>query len=135
SWLSAIKVTLCNARGDVVGLVGLRRDVTELMEIEENLRESRRQMRALVARLETIREEDRSRIARELHDQIGQLLTALRIQIMGVAKHPPAEQAALVEKARLMSEVVDSSIEAVHEICAELRPALLDDFGLVAAIE
>lgn len=133
-WLSATKVPLLNGHGDVVGVVGVRRDITDLKETEARLRNSRRQMRALVARLETIREEDRTRIARELHDQIGQLLTALRIEILGVATHPPDRPEELVEKARCMSEIVNSTIQSVREICAELRPAMLDDLGLCVAI-
>lgn len=96
------------------------------------------QLRALSARAESIREDERTGIAREIHDELGQTLTALRMDIAWLgrrvsAPEPPRE--ALLEKLATMSEMVDGIVDQVRRISAELRPGVLDDLGLVAAIE
>lgn len=105
----------------------------ERKRAEEELQASERQLHALAARLQTVLEDDRIRIARELHDQIGQSLALLRMNLAILAKCEPSSEA-LQERARSMSEVVDSTIRTVRGICGDLRPRLLDDLGLVAAL-
>jgi len=82
-----------------------------------------------------VREEERTSLARDIHDELGQLLTALKIDLSRLAKEFPPDQKSLLEKTSSMSKLVDMTIQKVKSISTELRPGLLDDFGLVAAIE
>ena len=102
---------------------------------EEELRNSREQLRALAGHLQSVREDERSRIAREIHDALGQPLAGLRIDLALLATRLPADQAPLLERMRAMLALADSTIHSVRQITTDLRPSLLDDFGLVAAIE
>jgi PAS domain S-box-containing protein len=135
-WFSATKVPLRDPVGQVVGLVGISRDITARMQMEAALSQSHEQLEALTARLQTIREDERARIAYILHDQLGQELSSLKMDVAWFLRNlAHAESASLSEKARAMAALLDSCIQAVRRITTELRPSLLDDFGLVAAIE
>jgi len=110
-------------------------DVTAQRQSRQELARSRRLLRQLAARLEDVREQDRKIIAREIHDELGQALTALRMDLSWIAGRLPARPARLAEKAAAMVGVVDQTIDAVRRIATQLRPPILDDLGLVAAIE
>jgi signal transduction histidine kinase len=92
------------------------------------------QLRALSSRIETVREEDRTAIAREIHDELGQALTALKMDIAWVARRVNGD-ASVATKLTEMSDATDSLIQSIRRIAGELRPGILDDLGLVAAIE
>ncbi|HSB72803.1 MAG TPA: PAS domain S-box protein, partial [Candidatus Methylomirabilis sp.] len=111
------------------------RDITERKQAEEQLRDSREQLRALAARLQSVREDERTRIAREIHDKLGQALTALKLDLAWIAPRLPVDRPALLEKARALLGLLDAAIQSVRRIATELRPGVLDDLGLVAAIE
>jgi signal transduction histidine kinase len=102
---------------------------------EEQLRESHEQLRALSTYLQTVREEERTRIAREVHDELGQALTSCKLDLSWIAGKLPAELKPLLEKARALTAHIDSTIQTVRRISSELRPGVLDHLGLVAAIE
>jgi signal transduction histidine kinase len=102
---------------------------------EDALRASQSQLRALIAHRNEVREKERARVARELHDQVGQFLTGLRMDISWIKAHFAADHPPLAEKTQEMVELVDSSIELVRGICADLRPRMIDDLGLAAAVE
>jgi signal transduction histidine kinase len=102
---------------------------------EDQLRESHEQLRALSVYLQSIREEERTRIAREVHDELGQALTSCKLDLSWIAGKLPAELKPLVEKARALTAHIDSTIQTVRRISSELRPGVLDHLGLVAAIE
>jgi signal transduction histidine kinase len=85
--------------------------------------------------MESVREEERTKMAREIHDELGQTLTALKIDLSWLAKRLPEDHEPLVEKTQVMYEVVEEAIQTVKRLSAELRPAALDDLGLADAIE
>jgi signal transduction histidine kinase len=98
------------------------------------LRESQVQLRALAARLISVREEERTRIAREIHDELGQVLTGLKLEVTWLAKRLAADQKPLLEKTETMCRLIDSTVRLVRRISTGLRPEILDEMGLVAAI-
>jgi signal transduction histidine kinase len=102
---------------------------------EEQLRESHEQLRALSVYLQSVREEERTRIAREVHDGLGQALTGCKLDLSWIASRLPKEQKELVEKTRALSGHIDSTIQMVRRIATELRPGILDHLGLAAALE
>lgn len=104
---------------------------------EAALRASERQLRALAARVETAREEERKRISREIHDQLGQQLTSVRFDIGWLARRFPAtpQSADVHERLAAMSSLVDLTMTTVRRIATELRPGVLDDLGLEDALE
>lgn len=119
-----------------VGAIGV--DVLEREQAEERLRRSRALMRDLVSRLDTVREDEKARIARDLHDEMGQLLTALKVDLASVERRletwPGPEAGAVLERVVGASELANQAIQAVQRIAAELRPAALDRLGLDAAL-
>ncbi len=125
---------LINYEGEKA-ILGIVTDITERKEAEESLRESREQLRSLAAHLQSIREEERMVMAREIHDELGQSLTALKMDLSWLNKRIPEGQSSMLKKTESMSELIDSTIQTVQRISAELRPGLLDDIGLLAAIE
>jgi PAS domain S-box-containing protein len=109
------------------------RMVGSMMEVSERKR-TEAQLRNLAARLEAIREEERTRIAREIHDEVGQALTALKMDLAWLGKKVPPRGKPVREKLLGMEGVIDATMDALHRILAELRPGVLDDLGLPAAI-
>jgi signal transduction histidine kinase len=109
-------------------------EIAERKAAEERARNSEAQLRALAARLISIREEERARIAREVHDELGQVLTGLKMDLMWMRKHLGKEQKALLEKTATMRQLIDSTVQVVRRIATGMRPEILDDMGLVAAI-
>lgn len=121
-------------------LVGVMIDITRQKESEEQVRKSREQLRALSAHLQYIREEERTRIAREIHDELGQVLTALKMDL-SLLNHGLLESSESMPRFRLMEEIasmrrlVDRTIQTVRRISTELRPEVLDHLDLRAAME
>ena len=118
------------------------RDVTERLRADNALKQSREELRDLSANLQNVREEEKTRIARELHDDLGQQLTALKMDLSAVEQtldaHPPAQPDAITSVAgqlHSMRRLIDSTVASVRRIAADLRPVMLDDLGLVPAIE
>lgn len=121
-------------------LLAIVRDITERKVAEQRLQQSREQLRALSSRLQSLREEERTRIAREIHDHLGQLLTALKLDLRTLERKISGMsdtelQGALNRKITSATELADETITSVQKIASELRPGVLDRLGLAAAIE
>ena len=115
-------------------------DITERKQAEEKLHRSERRLRALAERLQTVREEDRIAVARELHDELGQNLTGLKMDLAWVVKRAKAAaelpaREKIVARLQSMGGLVETSMHTVYRIASNLRPGVLDDLGLVPAIE
>lgn len=115
-------------------LVSLVRDITERKSAEQQLIDSANQLHKLSIHLETVREEERRGIARELHDELGQMLTALKMDISLLRREfQPTD--GILPKLASMTALVDETLATVRKISSDLRPAMLDDLGLKAAVE
>ena len=104
-------------------------------EIEAQLRDSEARLRDLLLRIESTREEERAIIARDIHDELGQTLTGLKMDLSWVRDRMPRNWKKLPERMQAMISLVDSTVDYVGKLSARLRPAILDDLGLEAAIE
>jgi signal transduction histidine kinase len=116
-------------------ILKLEAEITQRERTQAQLELSREQLRSLSARLQATREEERARIAREVHDELGQQLTGLKMDIAWLRKKLREQQEPLLRKTRSMAELIDTTVQSVRKITQELRPGILDDFGLLAAIE
>jgi two-component system sensor histidine kinase UhpB len=110
------------------------RDVTLRKANEDQLQRQQGELRELSARVLEAREEEKTLIARELHDELGQLLTALKMDLSWLRERLPAGETALAGKAEQMNALVDRTVTSVRRISAELRPLMLDDLGLPDAV-
>jgi PAS domain S-box-containing protein len=110
-------------------------DITERKRGEESLVLQREQLRALAERLQWVREEDRKRVARDLHDQIGQILTAIKMDMTWMSRHLPESEGEVLVRLKESIQLINNGVKAVRTICSGLRPGVLDDLGLAAAIE
>ncbi len=110
------------------------RDITQRKIAEQELEASRQQLRELAVNVQNAREEEKSRIARELHDDLGQQLTALKMDLSWLAHRLPNENT-LAEKIQSMQALTNTSVTSLRRIASDLRPTMLDDLGLAPAIE
>lgn len=133
--VSYVSTPIVEEDGEVVASVIAFRDIAERKRAEDQLRESQQQLRQLSASLQTLREEERTRIARELHDELGQVLTALKMDLSWMRARFSSDQAVLSLQAESMAKMIDATVLAVRRIASDLRPWLLDELGLSAAIE
>jgi PAS domain S-box-containing protein len=134
-----VHLTLMEVGGEQV-ILGSIRDITERKRAEEALGASREQLRALAARTRAVREEERTRIAREIHDVLAQELTSLKVDVTLLtyllADSPGDSTRSLVrEKLTAMAVTTATAIQSVQNIATDLRPMVLDSLGLCAAIE
>jgi signal transduction histidine kinase len=113
----------------------LSQEIRERRKAEDEVRQSQGQLRDLASHLQFIREEERIQIAREIHDELGQALTAIKMDIHWLGHKLPEDQQLLFDKLKAMSKLVDLTVQTVRRLSSELRPKLLDDLGLSAAIE
>ncbi|MDD2672897.1 MAG: PAS domain-containing protein [Syntrophales bacterium] len=121
--------------GKLVAVEGFISDISELKHTEEENRKSYSQIKSMAARIEGVREEERRKLARTLHDDLGQTLAGLRFDLYWLLKKIPENQACLRDKIRTMMEYVEPAISKVRSIYTELRPWILEELGLIDAIE
>jgi PAS domain S-box-containing protein len=114
--------------------IKLQQEISERKQKERELRKTAGQLRALSTRMETVLEEERQRISLEVHDKLGQELTGLKMNLSLLQRRMAGEEE-YVEGVREISEMADDIIQSVQEISMELRPSILDDLGLDAALE
>lgn len=125
-------------KGHFKGSVVVLTDITERRRVERELHQSREELRSLSQHLQSVREKESKRIAREIHDELGQMLTALKMDLSWLCRKIPSsddERKKFLKKEKSMSDLIDKTIKTVQKISSELRPGLLDDLGLVPAIE
>ncbi|MEJ2038305.1 MAG: histidine kinase, partial [Desulfosarcinaceae bacterium] len=113
----------------------LQKRIEHETQVMASLEQSREQLRKLAAYQQEVREEERLRIAREIHDEFGQCLTILKMDLAWLNKQLSPKLGEIVEKMQSMSQVIEEALKNLHAVTAELRPVILDDFGLAAAIE
>jgi len=110
-------------------------DITERKKFEKQLQDSYREIRQLTEYLQNIREQERSHIAREIHDELGQQLTALKMDVSWLTNKVATDDEQVMLKLSNLAHMLDTTVKTVRRISSELRPSLLDDLGLVAAMD
>ena len=139
-WVREFARAMRNPDGSPVVLISCE-NVTERKRAENDLRQTADQLRALAAHLQSVREEERTRIARELHDELGQMLISLKIKLRCVADRLPATSMDGAQALPARQQIhalcahLDDSLNAIRRLVAELRPAILDQLGLDDALE
>jgi PAS domain S-box-containing protein len=135
-WIDMTIIPFLNAKGEPYEYLALDSDITERKKAEELLSQSYQDIRQLASHLQDVREEERAGIAREIHDELGQQLTGLKMDISWIGKRKLIEgDEELKQKTISIMSLLDTTIKTVRRIATDLRPSILDDLGLVAAIE
>ena len=127
-----ISLSTTSFRGESL-LTAVFRDLTERLRAERELHETNRQLQELSASLQNVREEERTRISRELHDELGQLLTGIKMDVSWLGGRLLPEQQVLINKVLAVKGLIDQTVTSVRRISSELRPLVLDDLGFAAA--
>lgn len=118
----------------VIQWSGIMTNITESKHEKAELEQSRERLAELSAHLNTVKERERSRISREIHDDLGGNLTVIKMGLASLLKNMPKDQLALIEKAENLKEIVDKTFETAHRISGDLRPNILE-LGIVAALD
>jgi two-component system sensor histidine kinase UhpB len=134
-WFNVSVDPIYDESGNLLGGVHIMSDITERIQAEKELHNSREELRNLTSYLQSVREQERSHVAREIHDELAQALTALKMDLAWLSNKLQRDQLPLIEKTHSMSGLINTTIQTVKRISAELRPGILDDLGLVAALE
>ena len=139
-WFLVRTAPLRDEEGNIVKWYGTGADITERKQAEENLKATSEQLRALSARLGSAREEESTRIAREIHDELGSALSSLRWDLEDVDEviseaTDLSHLATLHQKVEAMMRLTDTTVHTLRRIASELRPVALDELGLVEAIK
>jgi PAS domain S-box-containing protein len=134
-WESASISAIKDTTGQNTHYIAIKEDITMRKAMDKKLQESHNRLRSFAERLQMIREEERAKIAREIHDDLGQALTALKMDISWVKNNPEIDEEQKTAKFDAMLDLTNSTIQTVKRIATELRPGILDDLGLMPAIE
>lgn len=120
---------------DSILILTIIKDITQRKEAEKELKKSAEQLRKLASHIQSVREEERKIIAREIHDELGQVLTVMKIQVSLLSNKLSEKENNIKEKFESITSMIDNTVDTVQRITAKLRPGILDDLGLTAAIE
>jgi two-component system, NarL family, sensor histidine kinase UhpB len=135
-WVEHCNVPIYDDAGRLIAIEGIGRDITQMLAVKSRLLVSEAQLRELAKKLQNLREEERTNLARELHDELGQVLTCVRIDldrmVAAARRGATTDVESLVQAAR---NAIDVASDTVRRLSRELRPPALDQLGLVAAIE
>lgn len=139
-WIRDEALVVQNEFGQAQFLQGILFDITERKRVEEELKNSHEQLRDFAEHIEVVREEERIWIAREIHDELGQILTGLKMDIFWLDKklagiNTGDSRSLLSERTQSMKDLIDTTIQTVRKISTKLRPGILNDLGLLAAVE
>jgi PAS domain S-box-containing protein len=153
-WANVVFNAIYDTKGELLGFAKVTRDITEWKKLELQLQQfneeledqvkiktaelsrSYQDIRELASHLQDVREEERASIAREIHDELGQQLTGLKMDLSWIAKRKAVQDdIEAKQKAVIILNLLDTAIKTVRKIATDLRPSILDDLGLVAAID
>jgi PAS domain S-box-containing protein len=134
-WFLIRTVPLRDELGNIVKWFGTSTDIQDRKHAEDSLQSSLAELRALAAHLQIVREEERTRVAREIHDELGQALTAIKLELYSLIRELPRDAKQQSNRAESIMKLADETIQQTRRIATELRPVVLDDLGLTAAIE
>lgn len=134
-WIGHHFQPVFDSMGNFMGQRGSSHDITQRKVAERILIDSQKHLRQLSQRMDAITEAERTRIAREIHDELGHLLTALKFDMEAIINRPDDFESELKTELGTMMDMVDSLIDSVRKIATELRPGILDHLGLFPAIE
>ncbi|WP_376697520.1 PAS domain-containing sensor histidine kinase [Wenzhouxiangella sp. EGI_FJ10305] len=134
-WLRSTVDPILTEDGKIDGAVIFIADITTEKQAEKRLLRTLKEVRKLSSHLQTVREEERCSIAREVHDELGHTLTALKMDIAWLVKHIPDDDQDIASRGAELTGLVDQTISSVRRIVSRLRPPVLDDLGLDAALE
>lgn len=133
-WLETHAVPLRDARHNIIAALSITRDISLQKERDEQLKDLNAQLRQLTDHLEQVREEERISIAREIHDELGQLLTAIKFDLFWAKSNLEKNKEAVSEKLGESLLLIDDTFNTIRRIVSELHPVLLQDLGLVEAL-
>jgi two-component system sensor histidine kinase UhpB len=129
-----LKGNLARLPAAIMQAIEKRRIKKEKLHAEEDLRRSNRELHELSLHLQNIREEERTQIARDIHDELGQFLTALKMDVQSLKKRIASNDEAIKHKFAEIQGLIEEAVQSVRRIAAHLRPGIIDDLGLVAAL-
>jgi|GEM_PF-1269687 len=124
-----------NSSGGLYKCLGTIQDITSEKEADVEIKESHKKLRELSEHLQTIQEDERAHIAREIHDELGQRLTGIKMDLAWIKGKMSTDDKNLLKRMSALNELIDDTIQSVREISSELHPVILDDLGLKAAME
>jgi PAS domain S-box-containing protein len=135
-WVDMTIIPFLNEKNEPYEYLILEDDITERKAAVESLSRSYQDIRELASHLQDVREEERASIAREIHDELGQQLTGLKMDLSWIAKRKSLQDdIEAKQKAIIILNLLDTAVKTVRRIATDLRPSILDDLGLIAAIE
>ena len=139
-WSSSTLNPVKDENGEVRAVIDVVRDITERKQAEEESRFAHEQMHKFAGRLQVVREEERKNISREIHDELGGALTGMKIDFTMLQRevgkiNQESLKDALLNRMRDTMDLLDTTIEKIREIATNLRPGILDDLGIIAAME
>ncbi|MFQ6607910.1 MAG: PAS domain S-box protein [Fidelibacterota bacterium] len=131
-WVHAYVSPIIDGEGNITNFLSVQEDITERKRSEKLLENSQKQLQALSSHIQRLQEDERARIAREIHDQLGQSLTGMKMDLAWLKDELPEKYKPLIDS---IIDLANSTMTSVRKISTQLRPGVLDDLGLMAAID